>query len=192
MAARDAHPRGDARVTPRPSAQRGAALFISLIMLVVITLFVLSAINMSTVNLRITANSQARSEGVAAAQQAIEQVISKDFTATPQAATVAVSLRNDQTKTDYTVTVATPTCLNAVLLTQSELAARDNSDPDDVACRASGAVQNSGISPASDINAICRTQQWDVNAVVDDATRSAAKVSVHQGIARRIEGWKTC
>jgi len=179
-------------VTTRPSAQRGAALFISLIMLVVITLFVLSAINMSTVNLRITANSQARSEGVAAAQQAIEQVISKDFTATPQAATVAVSLRNDQTKTDYTVAVATPTCLNAVLLTQAELANRDNSDPDDVACRASAAVQNPGIAGAVESASVCRTQQWDVNAVVDDTARSAAKVSVHQGIARRVEGWKTC
>ena len=56
MAAPDARRTGDSRVNPRPNAQRGAALFISLIMLVVITLFVVSAINMSTVNLRITAN----------------------------------------------------------------------------------------------------------------------------------------
>ena len=179
-------------VNPCASTQRGAALFVSLIMLVVITLFVLSAINMSTVNLRITANSQARSEGVAAAQQAIEQVISKDFTTAPQAATVSVSLRNDQTKTDYTVTVTKPTCLNAVPVTQAELANRDNSDPDDVACRTSAAVQNSGITGGSEISAVCRSQQWDVNALVEDATRSAAKVSVHQGIARRIEAWKTC
>src|SRR5207302_2415351 len=76
------------RMNPNPSTQRGAALFVSLIMLVLITLFVLAAINMSTVNLRITANSQARSEAIAAAQQAIEQVASRNFTANPQAATV--------------------------------------------------------------------------------------------------------
>ena len=35
---------------------------------------------------------------------------------------MAVSLRNDQTKTDYTVAVAKPACLNAVPLTQAELA----------------------------------------------------------------------
>jgi Tfp pilus assembly protein PilX len=179
-------------VNPRPRTQRGAALFVSLIMLVVITLFVLSAINMSTVNLRITANSQARSEGVAAAQQAIEQVISKDFTKDPQPASLPVSLRADQTKTDYTVEVAKPSCINAVPVTQAELAGRDNTDPDDVACRASASVQNAGITPAPEINAICRAQQWDVNGVVEDAARSAAKVSVHQGVARRVEGWKTC
>ena len=178
-------------MNPCASTQRGAALFISLIMLVVITLFVLSAINMSTVNLRITANSQARSEGVAAAQQAIEQVISKDFTTAPQAAAVTVSLRNDQTKADYTVAVAKPACLVVIPVTQAELANRDNTDPDDVACRASAAVQNSGIAGA-EINSLCGSQQWDVNAVVDDAARSAATVSVHQGVARRIEGWKTC
>jgi Tfp pilus assembly protein PilX len=179
-------------VNPSARTQRGAALFISLIMLIVITLFVLSAINMSTVNLRITANSQARTEGVAAAQQAIEQVISKDFTINPQAATVPVSQRNDQAKTDYTVAVTKPTCLSAVPVTQAELANRDNSDPDDVACRASAAVQNPGIAGASENSSVCRTQQWDVNAVVEDAARSAAKVSVHQGMARRVEGWKTC
>ena len=107
--------------------QRGAALFISLVMLVVITLFVLSAINMSTVNLRVTANSQARSEGIAAAQQAIEQVISKDFTSNPQEASIPVSLRVDQTKTDYTVAIPKPTCVNAMPVTQAELATRDDS-----------------------------------------------------------------
>jgi hypothetical protein len=172
--------------------QRGAALFISLVMLVVITLFVLSAINMSTVNLRVTANSQARSEGIAAAQQAIEQVISKDFTTDPQEASIPVSLRVDQTKTDYTVAIPKPTCINATPITQAELATRDDSDPDDAACRTSAAAQNPGVTPAAEINSICRAQSWDVNGVVDDSARSAAKVSVHQGIARRVEGWKTC
>src|ERR1700720_4457676 len=155
-------------VNPDLSRQRGAALFVSLIMLVLITLFVLAAINMSTVNLRITANSQVRSEAIAAAQQAIEQVASKNFTANPQPATVSVDLHNDQTKTDYTVAVAKPACLNPIPITMLDLAQRDNSDPDDVACRGSAAVQNSGLLPPSDQNSLCKTEQWDVNASVAD------------------------
>ena len=174
------------------SRQRGAALFVSLIMLVLITLFVLAAINMSTVNLRITANSQARSEAIAAAQQAIEQVASKNFTTNPQAVSVSVDLHNDQTKTDYTVAVAKPACLNTVPITMAELAERDNSDPDDVACRGSASVQNSGLLPPSDNNSMCKTQQWDVNASVSDGANSGATISVHQGLAKRIEISQSC
>ena len=146
------------------SRQRGAALFVSLIMLVMrTTMFVLAAINMSTINLRITANSQVRGEAIAAAQQAIEQVASRNFTANPQASTVTVDLHNDQTKTDYTVAVAKPACLNTIPITMLELAQRDNTDPDDVACRGSAAVQTR-LLPPSDNNSLCKTQQWDVNA----------------------------
>jgi len=178
-------------MNPSPSGQRGAALFVSLVMLVVITLFVVSAINMSTVNLRITANTQAKQEAVAAAQQAIEQVISKNFTTNPQPASITVNLHNDQSKTDYTVAVAKPACLNAVPISQAELAGRDNEDPDDVACRASASVQNPGISPPVD-SSFCRTQQWDVNATVSDSAFSATSVSVHQGIAKRVPIGATC
>ncbi len=174
-----------------PPRQSGAALFVSLVMLVVITLFVVSAINMSTVNLRVTANSQAKQEAVAAAQQAIEQVVSRNFTANPQPATIAVNLHNDQSKTDYTVAVAKPACLSAVPITQAELADRDNSDPDDVACRGSASVQNPGIAPPVD-SSFCRTQDWDVNATVSDSAFSATSVSVHQGIAKRVAIGATC
>jgi Tfp pilus assembly protein PilX len=179
-------------MNPNLSRQRGAALFVSLIMLVLITLFVLAAINMSTVNLRITANSQVRSEAIAAAQQAIEQVASKNFTANPQPATVSVDLHNDQTKTDYTVAVAKPACLNTIPITMLDLAQRDNSDPDDVACRGSAAVQNSGLLPPPDQNSLCKTEQWDVNASVADTANSGATISVHQGLARRIDISQTC
>ena len=47
-----------------------------MIMLVLLTLFVLSAINSGTINLRISGNTQAQDEARAAAQQAIEQVVS--------------------------------------------------------------------------------------------------------------------
>ena len=61
----------------RPRAnQHGMTLVVSLIMLVVITLFVLSAIRLSTANLRTVGNMQARNEAAAASQRAIEDMMS--------------------------------------------------------------------------------------------------------------------
>src|SRR5579864_9453925 len=102
------------------TVQRGATLVIGMIMLVLVTLFVLAAINMSTLNLRIMGNEQSRNESIAAAQQAIEQVASTDFTTNPQPVTVPVDINGDGT-TDYSVAVATPTCLNSVPVKQSAL-----------------------------------------------------------------------
>lgn len=83
--------------------QRGATLFMTLIMLVVLTLFVVSAITTSTVNLRVVGNMQVQHQAEAAAQQAIEQLASDkaNFT-TPAAHTYTIN--------GYTVTVAKPLC----------------------------------------------------------------------------------
>jgi Tfp pilus assembly protein PilX len=57
--------------------QRGATLLVTLIMLVVLTLFAVTAFNLSSVNLRIVGNFQQQKETEAAVQQALAQVISK-------------------------------------------------------------------------------------------------------------------
>ena len=59
-----------------PQAQRGATLIVSLIMLVVLTMFAVSAINLSSVNLKIVGNMQAQKTMEMAAQNAIEQQLS--------------------------------------------------------------------------------------------------------------------
>ena len=84
--------------------QRGATLLISLIMLVVLTLFAVSAFNLSSVNLRIAGNYQDQKEMEAIAQQAIEQVISTPtaFNIAPAAQTITISGRN--------VTISAPKC----------------------------------------------------------------------------------
>ena len=66
--------------------QHGATLVTALVMLVVLTLLVLSAIRSSTTNLRIAGNMQMQGEIVEAAQQAAEQIISYNFPANPQLA----------------------------------------------------------------------------------------------------------
>lgn len=93
-------------------SQRGAALVVGMIMLVLITLMLVTALNLGTTNFRAMMNMQFRSEAIAAANKAIEQVISSPFTAAPAAESINVDLNND-TFTDYTVQVAVPQCVYA-------------------------------------------------------------------------------
>ena len=73
--------------------QRGATLLVSLIMLVVLTLFAVTGFNLSSVNLKITGNYKMEKSMEAAAQQAIEQLISSKsaFNLTPVASTICIN-----------------------------------------------------------------------------------------------------
>jgi Tfp pilus assembly protein PilX len=73
--------------------QRGATLLISLIMLVVLTLFAVAGFNLSSVNLRIAGNYQDQRFNEAIVYQAIEQVLSTSaaFSLTAAAQTVCVN-----------------------------------------------------------------------------------------------------
>lgn len=83
------------------TTQRGATLLVSLIMLVVLTLFVISAINLTNVNLRIAGNMQIQGETQAAAQQAIDQLISIPLTTAATEPDVNIDINHDSV-TDYT------------------------------------------------------------------------------------------
>lgn len=98
--------------------QRGIVLILSLIMLVVLTLLAVSAIRLSTVNLRTVANAQTRSEAMSAAQRTIDCVLSTNFAenvasiagiVTGPCAHPAGSPISEGGK-NYTVVIATP-CL---------------------------------------------------------------------------------
>lgn len=167
--------------------QRGAALFVSLIMLVMITLLVLAGINMSTTNLRITTNVQAREEATAAAQQAIEQIVSTDFPANPQAASIPVHMYVDSaknTKLTYTVAVAKPKCMISVPVTIAQLHAEGppGAIPLNDACQP-GSIQAGSLGATG--NSMCSQMTWDVDATVTDTERSGAAVEIHQGIGER-------
>jgi type IV pilus assembly protein PilX len=74
------------------SRQRGATLLVSLIMLVVLTLFAVAGFNLSSVNLKIAGNFQNQRFVEASVLQALEQVISDSATFTaPAAQTLAVN-----------------------------------------------------------------------------------------------------
>lgn len=74
-----------------PRNQTGVALIVALLMLAVLALLGVTAVNNSTVNLRVTYNMQAYQDAEAAAQDAIEQVIG--------------SIASFNTPTDQTITI---------------------------------------------------------------------------------------
>jgi hypothetical protein len=98
---------------PSPQEQRGATLVISLIVLVMMSLMVIAAQNLSTANVKAVGNMQFRNEAIAAANKAIAQVLTYyDFTTAPTAGPIEADIDSDGT-TDYVVAIAMPQCLRA-------------------------------------------------------------------------------
>lgn len=95
-------------------SQGGATLVVSLIMLTLITLMILAALAIGLANFRTVSNMQFRDEAIAAANKALDQVMSTPFTVTPAAEEVFVDL-DDDGKFDYRVNIATPQCIKATL-----------------------------------------------------------------------------
>ena len=85
--------------------QTGATLVVALLMLAVLALLGVTAVNNSTINLRIVGNMQAHQDAEAVAQEAIEQVISSIAVFNnPQPSNITLS--------GVTVQVSAPTCLD--------------------------------------------------------------------------------
>lgn len=172
--------------------QRGATLTIAMIMLVLLTLFVLAAINMSNINLLIMGNEQVRNEAIAAAQQGIEQVVSTNFPAAPPAPqTITVDVNGaGATASTYNVNVPTPVCQNSVPIKLVEL---DASSALDQPCFGSAASGSAGVSGAGGTgDSFCASTQWDVNATATDNSGAKATVTLHQGIGQHVPIGTTC
>lgn len=92
---------------PKPS-QQGATLIVSLVMLVVMTLFAVSAINLSSMNLRIVGNMQTQRLMEMSAQDAIERMISTPtyYSLTPTTQNFTIS--------GLAVAVTAPACVRSV------------------------------------------------------------------------------
>lgn len=157
------------RMTSR-HRQRGVTLIIGLIMLVLITLMVVSAFTLSGSNLKSVGNMQFRNEAIAAANVAIERVISTDFTTAPAASTQTVDIDNDGT-TDYTVDVLKPTCI------QSKGITAPPPGPDHDICMPSPLV-------------LCYDTVWEISATVRTTDGAAAATGVvatiKQGIKKKV------
>lgn len=146
---------------PNPS-QRGAALVVGLIMLVLITVMLISALVMSTSGFRSVSNMQFREEAIAAANRAIDQVISSPFMLTPEAETISVDIDNDGDE-DYSVDIDEPVCISAT--------------------QAFGADPSSlQVSPALTVSSTWNTV-WDIRATVNaDENAGGAAIVVRAGV----------
>ena len=150
---------------------------IAMIFLVLLTLVVISAIKATTINTKVVGNIQIQKESEAVAQQAIETVISTDFTKSPMATSVQIDINNSgQTASTYVVPVPAPTCVSVKPIKLSEL---ELSDAEDVPCYVSGAAQNTGIvGAATGGNSLC-------------SRRLSSSSIVIFGISARMAGFAT-
>lgn len=171
-----------------PGAQRGVTLVIALIMMVALALLAVWAFNISTTNLRVVGNAQARQEALAAAQTAVEKTISTPLFIQQAAAVasspIAVDVDNDGVA-DYTATLSPqPACFRVRVLKVVEL---DPGSASDINCigssSASSSIEVEGKAPLTG-DSLCADSDWNVRAIVTDS-RSNAKVAVNQGVSAR-------
>lgn len=178
-------------MTTKMRCQRGATLLIALIMLVLLTLFAVSALNTGTTNLKVVGNMQARSEAFNVAQQAIETVISSPlFISNPSNAvvnpcgaanTLCTDINGDGT-TDYTTRLTPqPACVTVKPIKNAELVLTNT---EDLGC-AAGQQQQFGVAGAVTGDSLCSTTVWEITAQTGGAG-SGATVTVTQGVGVRI------
>jgi hypothetical protein len=146
-----------------PHEQRGAALIVSLIMLLLLTVIVTSAFTLSSTNFRSVTNMQEHDEAVAAANGAIEQAISAPFYQTPAPQAINIDINNDGV-TDYVVNLAAPTCVSASIITPTAQPPTSQS-----------------LSGLQGLFTNYYDTVWDLDAVVNDPTTGAA-AEVHEGV----------
>jgi Tfp pilus assembly protein PilX len=170
--------------------QQGATLIITMIFLMIMSLMAVAAFNLTTTNVRITGNMQARSEALSAAQVALASTISNTQFAGNPALIAATPFNvdiNGDGKTDYSVTrTPQPKCNKVKTLKASEL---DPAIPADLACMGSAAASNSGIESAltgsSAGDSMCANSEWNIRAAVSDPA-THTEVAVNQGVALRV------
>jgi hypothetical protein len=149
-------------------------------MLVMLTLIVFTAARLSSSNLMIVGNMQHQDEAMTAANLAIEQILSSNFTIAPAASTVSVDLEKDGT-VDFEVQVGKPTCLRARVIPTAEL---DASNPAHQGCFLGSGTAAGGLGSAAGTLSFCAETLWEIRAEATHA-QTGARVVVRQGISRR-------
>jgi Tfp pilus assembly protein PilX len=140
----------------RGNRQQGIVLVLTLLLLVVLTLFVLSSTRLTTGNLRIIGNMQAKKAVEAVAQQGVEEVLSSlaPFSAPNSAITLTTPVPSGMS----TPTVATPR----------------------VCFRAAPAPGFSAVAAVA-----FEDTYWNVNVTVNDTITNSGTV-VNQGVRIRL------
>lgn len=186
----------------RRTHQVGATLVVSLIMLMVLTMLVVSAIRFGNINLQIAGNTQAEVEATSAAQVAIETTIQDEVIPAENLDAIGTTKYVDpaddpdgkgQISTGgiaYDVTVAAPSCLFSKVVKNEDL---DPTLDTDIPCfespDADKFVDASGgltTTPSA-----CNDQQWNLQADVNDPG-TGVQLSMVQGLEVRVSAGVAC
>lgn len=176
--------------------ERGIALIVGMIMLVVITLLVIGSFTLGKNNLEIVGNQQHRNEATASAQRALEEAVGSALLTTnpanvlqppcdgiPNTRCYNVSKDSTNTSADQiTVTLTpTPTCVKAEVIKVANL---DLAQTEDQKCVVQ-ANQQTGVENVAGTDSLCSNSTWDIRSeAVDPTTKSKAVAT--QGIATRV------
>jgi hypothetical protein len=180
-------------------SQRGAALFVVMVLMLAMAWFAMSAMRIGRQNLSMVGNRQAESQATAAAQAAIEQTISSDaFTKDPKAvAKIPVDADIDgDGKPDFVAHLApVPKCVRIRPMKANEITVNDINKmiaTKHMGCLAStqqpgsangGYVDAPGAVQAG--NTPCFATEWSVSATVNDPV-THTQVLVNQGVGIRL------
>jgi Tfp pilus assembly protein PilX len=177
--------------------QGGATLLVTLIMLIMLTLFAISAMNTATINLQVVGNMQARNDALVATQTAIEKTISTTtFVNTPNAAianpcggvanTICTDLNGDGVNDLTTTLTPAPKCTQGRVMKLQELViASPNSE--DVAClqaQQQGTMAVAGAASTGD--SLCGKTVWDITAVTMTTGATATTTNVNYAITQGV------
>lgn len=173
-----------------PARQRGAALFVVLVLLFAMAWFALSAFRISSQQMQIVGNTQADMQAAAAAQRAIDVTISSRDFATSPAAVARVPVATDvdgDGKADLVAKLEpAPKCVRTRPIKTMELDVMKAADR--VCLQSSGSGGSLIVVPGSVVGAgdsLCANTEWNIAAAVADAT-SGSTVTVNQGVAVRV------
>lgn len=171
--------------------QTGITLVVSLIMLVVLTLLVVSAIRFGNINLKISGNAQTEAEAVAATQVAIEKTLKEVVdTAKIDAIPAQPAMVVSTGRAAYSVNVRKPVCI----LTKNVLTiGLDPTKAADKPC-----IEDTSGDPLFDKDGkplpratACKDQQWEIAASLSDPA-TGAQVSMLQGVSLRVGAQVQC
>lgn len=192
--------------TSRPG-QRGAVLFVGLIMLILITLIAVSAIRLANTNLLVVGNEQFQREAENAANYHLDLALNSDnFTmrnVDRSAPLPAFSGATERPETNYSVTIRPPVCKRYRYLKKGELTTETRKtdettgkeiievqiQPGNLACfgSSSGTAITMVLTEAQlNENSLCATSLWEMTANVE-LPGTGAKTQVMQGVEMRID-----
>jgi Tfp pilus assembly protein PilX len=173
--------------------QRGSALVIGLIMLILMMMLAVTSINMGRSSALISTNQQLENQAVIYAKSAIEDAISTErMFSSPDAIYLTpcnaallnskcIDVDGDGTP-DITVQLApSPSCVTAVAISNSQL---DLSKTSDFGCLL-GSTPAFRVEGETTGASLCSNSTWDVTAVATDNVTSAT-ITVNEGVNVRV------